>query len=174
MTVTDNVQNKRDATPYVLSNTTVQEEYGQNKQKDLSNMEDSLETLNTNENSNKFAKSCPETKLIFSETEQKLMKSNDFKSKKINNIENEEPLTTPDWQEDPETNDVNVNIPPDGGLRAWMIMIGSFFINGVLFSVINTYSLIYLELQKKLLEAGETEVSSKACKIVTRYLFFLL
>ncbi|KAF7402675.1 hypothetical protein HZH66_004942 [Vespula vulgaris] len=162
MTVTDNVQNKRDATPYVLSNTTVQEEYGQNKEKDLSNMEDSLETLNINENSNKFAKSCPETKLIFSETEQKLIKSNDFKSKKINNIENEEPLATPDWQEDPETNDVNVNIPPDGGLRAWMIMIGSFFINGVLFSVINTYSLIYLELQKKLLEAGETEVSSKA------------
>lgn len=52
--------------------------------------------------------------------------------------------------------------PPDGGLRAWMIMIGSFTINGVLFSIINTYSLIYPELQKRLIEAGETEVSSKA------------
>ncbi|XP_011644781.1 monocarboxylate transporter 10 [Pogonomyrmex barbatus] len=52
--------------------------------------------------------------------------------------------------------------PPDGGLRAWMIMIGSFTINGVLFSIINTYSLIYPELQKRLTEAGETEVSSKA------------
>lgn len=52
--------------------------------------------------------------------------------------------------------------PPDGGLRAWMIMIGSFMINGVLFSIINTYSLIYPELQKRLTEAGETEVSSKA------------
>lgn len=56
--------------------------------------------------------------------------------------------------------------PPDGGFRAWMIMIGSFTINGVLFSIINTYSLIYSELQKRLTEAGETEVSSKAGKIL--------
>ncbi|XP_012221889.1 monocarboxylate transporter 10 isoform X1 [Linepithema humile] len=55
--------------------------------------------------------------------------------------------------------------PPDGGLRAWMIMIGSFTINGVLFSIINTYSLIYSELQKRLTEAGETEVSSKAALV---------
>jgi MCP family monocarboxylic acid transporter-like MFS transporter 10 len=49
--------------------------------------------------------------------------------------------------------------------RAWSIMIGSFLINGVLFSIINTYSLIYLELQKRLKESGETEVSSKAGNI---------
>ncbi|XP_072756701.1 monocarboxylate transporter 10 isoform X2 [Anoplolepis gracilipes] len=55
--------------------------------------------------------------------------------------------------------------PPDGGLRAWMIMIGSFTINGVLFSIINTYSLIYPELQKRLTEAGEAEVSSKAALV---------
>ncbi|XP_018056237.1 PREDICTED: monocarboxylate transporter 10 [Atta colombica] len=55
--------------------------------------------------------------------------------------------------------------PPDGGLRAWMIMIGSFTINGVLFSIINSYSLIYQELQKRLIEAGETEVSSKAALV---------
>ncbi|XP_025262262.1 monocarboxylate transporter 10 isoform X2 [Camponotus floridanus] len=55
--------------------------------------------------------------------------------------------------------------PPDGGLRAWMIMIGSFIINGVLFSIINTYSLIYPELQKRLTEAGEAEVSSKAALV---------
>lgn len=58
--------------------------------------------------------------------------------------------------------------PPDGGLRAWMIMIGSFMINGVLFSIINTYSLIYPELQKRLTEAGEAEVSSKAGTIFSR------
>ncbi|XP_070150511.1 monocarboxylate transporter 10 isoform X1 [Polyergus mexicanus] len=55
--------------------------------------------------------------------------------------------------------------PPDGGLRAWMIMVSSFTINGVLFSIINTYSLIYPELQKRLMEAGETEVSSKAALV---------
>lgn len=61
--------------------------------------------------------------------------------------------------------DPNAIVPPDGGLRAWMIMIGSFVINGVLFSVINTYSLIYLELQKSLLESGETAASSKAALV---------
>ncbi|XP_014470441.1 PREDICTED: monocarboxylate transporter 10 isoform X2 [Dinoponera quadriceps] len=55
--------------------------------------------------------------------------------------------------------------PPDGGLRAWMIMIGSFAINGVIFSIINTYSLIYIELQRRLTEAGESEVSSKAALV---------
>lgn len=72
--------------------------------------------------------------------------------------------------------------PPDGGLRAWMIMIGSFTINGVLFSIINTYSLIYPELQKRLTEAGDTEVSSKAgvrnfprsAKMLMRYLLITL
>ncbi|OAD61860.1 Monocarboxylate transporter 10 [Eufriesea mexicana] len=64
-------------------------------------------------------------------------------------------------RKDPDA-DRNVVVPPDGGLRAWMILIGSFVINGILFSVINTYSLIYLELQKRLLESGETAASSKA------------
>lgn len=61
--------------------------------------------------------------------------------------------------------DTTYSGPPDGGFRAWMIMIGSFTINGVLFSIINTYSLIYSELQKRLTEAGETEVSSKAALV---------
>ncbi|XP_026671288.1 monocarboxylate transporter 10 [Ceratina calcarata] len=68
-------------------------------------------------------------------------------------------------RKDPEVDEPNAIVPPDGGLRAWMIMIGSFIINGVLFSVINTYSLIYLELQKRLLESGETAASSKAALV---------
>ncbi|XP_017764486.1 PREDICTED: monocarboxylate transporter 10 [Eufriesea mexicana] len=67
-------------------------------------------------------------------------------------------------RKDPDA-DRNVVVPPDGGLRAWMILIGSFVINGILFSVINTYSLIYLELQKRLLESGETAASSKAALV---------
>ncbi|XP_076670114.1 monocarboxylate transporter 10-like protein kar isoform X2 [Andrena cerasifolii] len=68
-------------------------------------------------------------------------------------------------KKDVEANDQNIVTPPDGGLRAWMVMVGSFVINGVLFSVINTYSLIYLELQKRLLESGETAASSKAALV---------
>ena len=55
-------------------------------------------------------------------------------------------------------------VPPDGGARAWFVMIASFLCNGILFGVINTYSVIYVDLQKKLEAAGVTEASSKACK----------
>jgi hypothetical protein len=55
-------------------------------------------------------------------------------------------------------------VPPDGGTRAWLVMIASFLCNGILFGVINTYSVIYVDLQKKLEDKGVTEASSKACK----------
>ncbi|XP_015111942.1 monocarboxylate transporter 10 isoform X2 [Diachasma alloeum] len=61
-----------------------------------------------------------------------------------------------------EDDDDDDKLPPDGGVRAWMIMLGSFTINGILFSVINSYSLIFLKLSEILRDAGETEVSSKA------------
>lgn len=55
-----------------------------------------------------------------------------------------------------------VHDPPDGGTRAWLVMVGAFLCNGVLFGVINTYSVIYLSLQKQLHDLGDTEASSKA------------
>lgn len=54
--------------------------------------------------------------------------------------------------------------PPDGGARAWLIMIGSFIINGVLFSVINSYSVIYGELNENMKRDGINDTASKACK----------
>ncbi|XP_076243451.1 monocarboxylate transporter 10-like protein kar isoform X2 [Calliopsis andreniformis] len=86
------------------------------------------------------------------------------KSKRTDKDEDDR-ATLENSRKDLEANDQNVVTPPDGGLRAWMIMIGSFHINGVLFSVINTYSLIYLELQKRLLESGDTAASSKAALV---------
>ncbi|XP_076762667.1 monocarboxylate transporter 10-like protein kar isoform X2 [Xylocopa sonorina] len=68
-------------------------------------------------------------------------------------------------RKDPEVDDRNGMVPPDGGARAWIIMISSFVINGILFSVINTYSLIYLELQKRLLESGDNAASLKAALV---------
>ena len=55
-------------------------------------------------------------------------------------------------------------VPPDGGARAWLVMLASFLCNGILFGVINTYSVIYVDLQKKLEAAGVAEASSKACE----------
>lgn len=54
--------------------------------------------------------------------------------------------------------------PPDGGARAYLVMISAFLCNGILFGIINTYSVIYLSLQKQLKDSGDEAASSKACK----------
>lgn len=56
--------------------------------------------------------------------------------------------------------------PPDGGTRAYLVMISAFLCNGILFGIINTYSVIYLSLQRQLLDSGDSAASSKACKFV--------
>jgi len=55
-------------------------------------------------------------------------------------------------------------VPADGGFRAWLVVFSSFLINGLLFGIINSYSVIYFELQKNLEESGISDASSKACK----------
>lgn len=52
--------------------------------------------------------------------------------------------------------------PPDGGSRAWFVMIGSFFCNGILFGVINSYSIIYTEIYDDLQMKNVSEAGSKA------------
>ncbi|XP_039288052.1 monocarboxylate transporter 10 isoform X1 [Nilaparvata lugens] len=52
--------------------------------------------------------------------------------------------------------------PPDGGVRAWSVMVASFLCNGVIFGLINSYSVVYVELQRRLTEAGVEDASSKA------------
>ncbi|KAL9705604.1 hypothetical protein quinque_009122 [Culex quinquefasciatus] len=44
-------------------------------------------------------------------------------------------------------------------------MVGAFLCNGVLFGVINTYSVVYLTLRKQLQDAGDDEASSKAALV---------
>lgn len=52
--------------------------------------------------------------------------------------------------------------PPDGGVRAWMVLVSSFLCNGILFGVINTFGVIHFHLHKKLEMEGDKEASSKA------------
>lgn len=54
--------------------------------------------------------------------------------------------------------------PPDGGARAWFVVLSSFLCNGILFGVINTYGIIYLTLQEKMTAHGDSGASSKAGK----------
>lgn len=58
-----------------------------------------------------------------------------------------------------------VTEPPDGGARAWTIVISAFICNGIIFGIINTYSVIYLKLQEQLTEHGDLEASSKAALV---------
>ncbi|XP_011188117.1 monocarboxylate transporter 10 isoform X2 [Zeugodacus cucurbitae] len=57
------------------------------------------------------------------------------------------------------------NEPPDGGMRAWLVMISAFICNGVIFGIINTYGILYALLNDRLLQAGDKEASSKAALV---------
>uniref|UniRef100_W8B3K1 Monocarboxylate transporter 10 n=2 Tax=Ceratitis capitata TaxID=7213 RepID=W8B3K1_CERCA len=57
------------------------------------------------------------------------------------------------------------NEPPDGGMRAWLVMVSAFVCNGVIFGTINTYGIIYALLTDRLTTQGEKEASSKAALV---------
>lgn len=52
--------------------------------------------------------------------------------------------------------------PPDGGFRAYMIIVASFLTNGLIFGVINSYSVIYTVLQKRLENENVPNSESRA------------
>lgn len=53
-------------------------------------------------------------------------------------------------------------VPPDGGFQAWIVLISAFLCNGILFGIINSYSVIYMSLKNQLDAKGETEASATA------------
>lgn len=70
--------------------------------------------------------------------------------------------------------------PPDGGSRAWSVMVASFFVNGIFFGVINSYSIIFSELKMRLEKSGDMDAAFKACELLfnffvllVRFFFFL-
>lgn len=67
-------------------------------------------------------------------------------------------------RKDPESLDKQ-NTPPDGGIRAWTVVLSSFIINGILFSIINTYTFIYQELSEEMKSQGDENSSTKACEL---------
>lgn len=54
--------------------------------------------------------------------------------------------------------------PPDGGARAWCVMVAAFLCNSIIFGIINVYGPIYKELFENLSGSGDSEASSKACR----------
>ncbi|CAH0553382.1 unnamed protein product [Brassicogethes aeneus] len=55
--------------------------------------------------------------------------------------------------------------PPDGGTRAWLVMLASFFCNGILFGVINSYSVIYKEFHAIMVEQNITNAAGKSALV---------
>lgn len=56
--------------------------------------------------------------------------------------------------------------PPDGGSRAWLVMVGSFFCNGIIFGVINSYGVIFKKLNDDLKSQSDGDESGKAGECV--------
>lgn len=81
-----------------------------------------------------------------------------------NSINNKIKLSTQNGSAKRAQNDENNFIPPDGGSRAWFVMLGSFFCNGILFGVINSYSIFYDQIYNNLKSENVTDASSKAGK----------
>ncbi|XP_014252184.1 monocarboxylate transporter 10 isoform X2 [Cimex lectularius] len=53
----------------------------------------------------------------------------------------------------------------EGGARAWAVMMGSFLCNGIIFGLINTYSVLYVQLQDELIQEHVPDASSKAALV---------
>ncbi|EDW83659.2 uncharacterized protein Dwil_GK13560 [Drosophila willistoni] len=67
--------------------------------------------------------------------------------------------------EAPCCRDIHGKEPPDGGTRAWLVMISAFLCNGVIFGFINTYGVLHTLLASRLTASGDTEASSKAALV---------
>jgi len=64
-------------------------------------------------------------------------------------------------------------VPPDGGVWAWVVMLSCFLVNGIIFGIINTFGILFVQLNKELEEAGVEDAAAKSGKICFLPSFFL-
>lgn len=81
---------------------------------------------------------------------------------KNKNCKNKNKLSAEEHYEAPCCRDIHGKEPPDGGMRAWLVMVSAFLCNGVIFGIINTYGVIHSLLTDRLEEQGDKDASSKA------------
>lgn len=58
-------------------------------------------------------------------------------------------------------------VPPDGGGRAWLVMVASFACNGIIFGTINSSGLIYEKLVERLQADGDVNAAFKASMMMS-------
>ncbi|CAD5115824.1 DgyrCDS4764 [Dimorphilus gyrociliatus] len=51
---------------------------------------------------------------------------------------------------------------PDGGARAWLVCLASFWTNGAIFSVLNTFSVLYVQIMKDFKEDNDSDLAFRA------------
>jgi len=56
-------------------------------------------------------------------------------------------------------------VPPDGGFWAWVVMGSCFLVNGIIFGIINTFGILFVQLKKDMEVAGVEDAASK-CALV--------
>ncbi|KAF5301589.1 hypothetical protein FQR65_LT08894 [Abscondita terminalis] len=76
------------------------------------------------------------------------MIQNGIKNKKLNDAE-----------------EIQSFIPPDGGSKAWVVMLCSFFCNGLLFGIINSSGIFHQEFSRYLESLNDTAASRKAALV---------
>ena len=51
--------------------------------------------------------------------------------------------------------------PPDGGCWAWLVLFGCFLVNGIIFGIINTFGILFVQLKADMDKAGVEDAASK-------------
>ena len=68
----------------------------------------------------------------------------------------------------PENGDYDFN-PPDGGW-GWVVCIASFWTNGTVFGILNTFGILYVEMLRKFDDGNDSSnLAFKICKCPTLY-----
>ena len=57
--------------------------------------------------------------------------------------------------------DVTQPQPPDGGFWAWLVLVSCFLVNGIIFGIINTFGILFVQLKIDLDEAGVEDAATK-------------
>jgi len=106
-----------------------------------------------------------------------LVNNNSHKiSSKMNNKEPVKLTTTNALQSEFEEADVKISqkncnlqlnfVPPDGGTRAWLIMVFSFLCNGVIFGIINSSGVLFAYIKENF-QGNEEEAATKASLVAS-------
>jgi len=76
-----------------------------------------------------------------------------------------EPSTRSDDCSDSVSDKYTQAQPPDGGCWAWLVLLGCFLVNGIIFGIINTFGILFVKLIQEMEKAGVEDATSKCALI---------